>query len=81
LFAAAEEAARGERDVARLVEAARTEIHEAGPAQIEYVEIVDAETLEAMKTIDRPARMCLAVRIGSCRLIDNISVDVPPEGS
>jgi len=30
------------------------------------------ETLDDMKTIDRPALMALAVRIGEARLIDNM---------
>ena len=43
---------------------------------IEYVYVVDEGTLEDLKVIDRPARICLAVRIGSCRLIDNVGVRI-----
>jgi len=41
-------------------------------AEIEYVSITDANTLEELSTIDRPALASLAVRIGKTRLIDNI---------
>ena len=40
-------------------------------AQIEYVSIADAESLEELSIIDRPALASLAVRIGRTRLIDN----------
>jgi pantoate--beta-alanine ligase len=38
----------------------------------DYVAICDLETLEDIKTIDKPALMALAVKVGSTRLIDNI---------
>ena len=41
-------------------------------AQIDYVSIADANTLEELEMIDRPALASLAVRIGRTRLIDNI---------
>jgi pantoate--beta-alanine ligase len=74
LFAAAERIAAGERSVAAIVAVIRDQVLSAGPADIEYVEVVDPDSLESVKTIDRPVRICLAVRIGSCRLIDNIGV-------
>jgi pantoate--beta-alanine ligase len=77
LLAARDRARGGERNVRSLVGGIREAILAAGPAKIDYVEIVDAQTLESLASIDRPARICLAVHIGSCRLIDNISVDIP----
>ena len=38
----------------------------------EYVEVVDAETLEPLETLDRPAVLAAAVKIGETRLIDNV---------
>ncbi len=64
----------GEHDSERLIERMVSEIQSAGPVSIDYVSIVDAETLKPMTTVDRPGRICLAVRIGSCRLIDNMPV-------
>jgi pantoate--beta-alanine ligase len=40
-------------------------------AKIEYVSIADAQTLEELSKIDRPALVSLAVRFGKTRLIDN----------
>jgi pantoate--beta-alanine ligase len=39
---------------------------------IDYVSIADAETLDELDTLDRPALVSLAVRVGDVRLIDNI---------
>ena len=38
----------------------------------EYVEVVDAETLETVETFNRPAVLAAAVKIGETRLIDNV---------
>lgn len=70
----------GERDASRIISGIERTILAAGPAEIDYVEIVDAATVQPLSILDRPARICLAVRIGACRLIDNIAVDVPPTG-
>ncbi|MHC4627238.1 MAG: pantoate--beta-alanine ligase [Planctomycetota bacterium] len=42
---------------------------------MEYVEIVDAETLESIEEISGRVLVAVAVRIGVARLIDNIVVD------
>jgi len=44
-------------------------------AKIDYTEIVDLRSLDEMKKIKTPAAICLAVKIGRTRLIDNIIVD------
>jgi pantoate--beta-alanine ligase len=64
----------GERRSAELRREARAMLNSAGPCTVEYVEIVDRETLESLETVDHPARICAAVRIGSCRLIDNAAL-------
>jgi len=43
-----------------------------GLACVDYVSVADAETLEELGTVDRPALVSLAVCIGKTRLIDNI---------
>ena len=44
-------------------------------ARVEYVSVADAQTLAELETIqDRAALVSLAVRIGSTRLIDNVTV-------
>ncbi|MCH7808848.1 MAG: pantoate--beta-alanine ligase, partial [Planctomycetes bacterium] len=79
LFAAAKRISAGEQDTAGVVQGIRDEILRAGPAEIDYIDVVDAMTLASMTIVDRPARICLAVRIGACRLIDNVGVDRPAE--
>ncbi|MCK4660913.1 MAG: pantoate--beta-alanine ligase [Phycisphaerae bacterium] len=76
---AAEFASHGQREVPQLIAHVRERIAQAGPVQIEYVEVVDPETLEALEVIDQPARMCVAAKYGSVRLIDNMPLDVAGE--
>ncbi|HOM02811.1 MAG TPA: pantoate--beta-alanine ligase [Acetivibrio sp.] len=45
-------------------------------AQIDYVEVVNADTLESIDEIKGKVLIALAVRFGSTRLIDNIIVEV-----
>jgi len=40
--------------------------------QPEYVSLADAETLEELTVVDRPALLSLAARVGRARLIDNV---------
>ncbi len=47
---------------------------------IDYVAIVDPDTLQEVQDVEGPVRICLAVRIGGCRLIDNLAVDGPGGG-
>jgi pantoate--beta-alanine ligase len=42
--------------------------------KVDYIAIVDPETLEPMKKIRRPALLAAALRIGKTRLIDNIII-------
>jgi pantoate--beta-alanine ligase len=44
-------------------------------ANVEYIEIVDTKNLVSMETVKKPAAICLAVRIGKIRLIDNVVVE------
>jgi len=77
LFRAMDRIQAGRSDAGELTRSIRSDIEQAGPCGIDYVDIIDAETLEVLTTVDRPARICLAVRIGGCRLIDNVPVDAP----
>lgn len=61
----------GERNV-EVIRKAITDMIETEPlAKIDYVEIVDWNTLEAVDTIEGPVLNAIAVYIGKTRLIDN----------
>ena len=61
--------------VQRCVERAiRSRIAEAGFGTIDYVELCDAETLEPVTAVSRPARLLAAAWMGKARLIDNVPV-------
>ncbi len=51
-----------------------TALRESGFDSVDYVAIRDAETLEPITTLDRPARILAATRVGKTRLIDNMEV-------
>ena len=66
---------RGERDAARLTAAMREIIRSEPLAQPEYVELVDAETLEPMTRLRRTCLALVAARFGATRLIDNLLIE------
>ena len=67
--------ARGERDALRLTAAMRDAVRTEPLAELDYAEIVDAETLEPVTRLRGACLALLAVRIGSVRLIDNMLVE------
>ncbi|MBI3782329.1 MAG: pantoate--beta-alanine ligase [Deltaproteobacteria bacterium] len=62
---------QGERDALRIVGAARRVIAEEPLARIDYVSLVDADNLQQVTELQRPALLALAVGFGKTRLIDN----------
>ena len=72
LDAAARRLDEGERNASRLCARMRRGIGRWAPgAEVDYVEIVDADTLKPVGTVAGPVRLALAVRFGGARLIDN----------
>lgn len=72
--------ASGETDAAVIVARITDQLLSGGADRVDYVEMVDPQSLDALKRIDGIARICVAARFGGTRLIDNISVDAPPTG-
>jgi pantoate--beta-alanine ligase len=66
---------RGERDALRLTAAMREALRTEHLAESDYVELVDAETLEPMTRLRGVCLALLAVRIGAIRLIDNLLIE------
>ena len=65
----------GENDVKILKTVISNEINTMPLADIDYVDILDYETLEGIEKIDAPALAAVAVRFGNTRLIDNIILE------
>jgi pantoate--beta-alanine ligase len=67
----------GERDPAK-VRALMADLIAAEPlARIDYAEVVDARTLQAVDPLAGELRLLAAVRFGKARLIDNLGTTVP----
>ena len=71
LARAAEAFAAGERSAARIKDLVRAELSAAPLGRIDYVELVDDESLEPIDLLERPAVLALAVYFSATRLIDN----------
>jgi pantoate--beta-alanine ligase len=62
----------GNKSAREIVDLVRNVIGEAPLARIDYVELVDAETLQPVETVRPNSLLALAVFFGKTRLIDNI---------
>lgn len=72
LFAARDRFAAGERDGRALRQLAVDIIEGEPQAELEYVELVDAVTLEPIECVDDDAALLTAAWFGDVRLIDNV---------
>lgn len=63
-------------EAASAVATARDALLAGGFDSVDYVELVDAETLTPLPDPARPRRLLAAARIAGTRLIDNIAVDI-----
>ena len=76
LRAAAESYDAGERSSIALLRAALTPITAEARVSLEYLELVDAETMAALSDVDRPverpALLAVAAHVDRVRLIDNV---------
>jgi pantoate--beta-alanine ligase len=66
---------KGERNAETVRQEMTSLISQEPLAKIEYVSIADAQTLEELSKIDRPALVSLSVRFGKTRLIDNMLLE------
>ena len=65
----------GETSAAAVKEAMIKKIESEPMAKIDYVEVVDWNTLESVDKVDGPVLTAIAVYIGKTRLIDNFIVE------
>jgi len=66
----------GERDTARLLGVIRGVMQAQPGAQLDYAEIVDADTFEPVMAMRKRCYALIAARIGGTRLIDNALIEV-----
>ena len=64
----------GEKKTYNIVQTVKKSIESVEGVSIQYVEIRDAETLERVEIVNRPAVIAVAAMVGSVRLIDNIII-------
>ncbi len=65
----------GERDAARIADRVRGRIEETDGVEVQYVAVVDPDTLADLETVRDRALVAVAARVGRGRLIDNILLD------
>jgi pantothenate synthetase len=65
--------------VARIVEEMHGILRQVPALRVEYVNIVDAESLQELDQVRGRVLAAVAGRLGSTRLIDNIVVDTLPK--
>ena len=70
-------AAATQTTMAAVLETARAGIEASAFANIDYLTLVDAESLQPVVSLERPAVLAVAVFYGEVRLIDHISVPGP----
>jgi pantoate--beta-alanine ligase len=74
---AVELVARGERDSAAVHAAMQDCLQTEPQVAVDYLAIVDRETLAPLSVIDRPGLAAIAARVGETRLIDNEFLEPP----
>jgi pantoate--beta-alanine ligase len=72
-LAEAREAVRaGERDAGRLAEGVRQRLKAAEGVDLQYVAVVDPDTLEDLTQVADTVLVAVAAKVGATRLIDNV---------
>jgi len=62
-------------DVPSMLQHAREGMAGSTLLQVDYLQVVDAETLQPVESLERPAVLAAAVFYGEVRLIDHVSID------
>lgn len=64
----------GERNAAKLIAAARKELATEAAVRLDYLEIVNPDTLDPVEDLSRGALAVVAAFVGTTRLIDNVLI-------
>jgi pantoate--beta-alanine ligase len=71
----------GENNAETLEESARSVLRKEPLIQVQYMKLVDTETLDPIQTVESKAVLLAAIKLGSTRLIDNIILSRNAEGN
>jgi pantoate--beta-alanine ligase len=63
---------QGERSAARLIDAGLALFREVPAVRVDYVSVVDPDSLESVAEVKSPALVAVAAYVGTTRLIDNV---------
>ncbi len=77
LYMASEAVVRGQRDAGAVRELVVDTVAHAPLVRLDYVEVVDAATLEPVERIGPDTLVALAAFVGKARLIDNVTITFP----
>lgn len=66
---------QGERRAAQLVDAGKRIFSQEPPARLDYLEMVDPDSLEPTAEVAGPTLVAIAGYVGSTRLIDNLTLE------
>ena len=75
-----DEVNEGERDAARLLSVLRHVLDAEPRVELDYAEILDAETLEPVVSLRGACYVLIAAKVGGTRLIDNALIEQEGEG-
>jgi len=78
LCAGRDAAQAGERSAGAIAARVKAALEPVPDAAVEYVEVVDAESLAPLQEVGGGAVIAVAVRLGGTRLIDNIAIKPVP---
>jgi len=67
---------QGERNAARLIESGSQVVHGEPSVRLDFLEVVDQDTLDSVQTIQKSALVAIAAFVGTTRLIDNVLLQV-----
>ena len=77
LYMASEAVVRGQRDAAAIRQLIVDTVGHAPKVRLDYVEVVDAATLEPIDQLTGDTLVALAAFVGKARLIDNVTITFP----
>jgi pantoate--beta-alanine ligase len=77
LYLASEAVVGGERDASVLRHLVADTVRRVPDVRLDYVEVVDAETLEPIDRLEGDTLVALAAFVGKARLIDNVTITFP----